>query len=289
MIQQALTIYVEKMPKYMINEETGVIKASESERKRARENKRVYDEDYILFFEGFMLNTDVDDNFINTVSNFIKNNTELIAECSSAGEFLDRYKENDMPNHFPDLLDSIYSEKKNTYQEGGGRYTDEEIAEHYKDDPDLFRVFSKMSKPGSFKKFIKTIPTQKEILKIIHSRYLISEYAHNEAEPNVNKRQKHSLLKKVYTAENLETILSVSDKYKLTGISTENMSKFMLDYIYVKQYLRNQINHAADETSVGSEVTDILAGFGYCIENDETEIRISYIRGLVLKSLDLLN
>ena len=58
----------------------------------------------------------------------------------------------------------------------------------------------------------------------------------------------------------------------------------MLDSIYIKYYLRNQINHAADETSMNAEELEYLENRGYIV--DEDKITLKYVSELIENSLN---
>lgn len=287
LIQQALTLYVEKMPKYILGKENGIVKASERIRKQSV--KKIYDEDYVLYFEHFLAMTDINDDYIKTTGKYISSNSSVIIESNSSDEYFSKAPAGDENIiHLRELLDTIYIIKKCRYSESGALFTEEEQTEKYKREgmEDLYRVVSALtSNPGSFKKFVNSLSSFKTGLSVFHSKNFISEYAHNEGEPNEKLKHKHSVLKKYYTVENIESVLACSKDFWVDERQDiSELAAFMLDSIYIKYYLRNQINHAADETSMNAEELEYLGNRGYIV--DEDKITLKYVSELIENSLN---
>ena len=290
MLQQALTLYVEKVPKYLLDRENGIIKASDKIRKQAV--KQIYDEDYTLFFEKFLALTDINDQYVKEMRKYLSSHAGQIVGSADADDYFTKTEGETYSDtiHVKEMIECVYRIKRCHFSDCNVRLSDEEALSNYDAEGkrELYTVVSYLeSNPGSFKKFVNCLSSSEYLIKILHSPYLIHEFAHNEAVAEESKRQKHSLMKKLYAIENVEPALKVSKDFSVSVTDFSKLSEFMRDYLYVKQYLRNQINHAADETSLDSSILDYFRSYGYVVNDDQITVR--YVIKLIEHSLDTLN
>lgn len=105
-----------------------------------------------------------------------------------------------------------------------------------------------------------------------------------ECIPEGRKNKKTYGEKVLDTIEYLDEALINNDEYKLSeNCSIEKMQIIMRDYLYIKKYIRNKLNHASEkEETVINRISDYLSGYGY---NTSEQLSIDEIIKIIRKAL----
>ena len=92
----------------------------------------------------------------------------------------------------------------------------------------------------------------------------------------------------INTIEYLDEILSNTDRYKLGNCTVPEMQVIMRDYLYIKQYIRNKLNHANNEGKKESinERDDYLSNHGY---DTEAELTAKEIKDVISNAVYNIN
>ena len=257
LIQQAVTIYTEKIPSYLLRQK--YLTADAKTVNQFYTAHSVYDPDYKLFYEGFLMMSELP--YANTleISSYfsrIKENKTIrqeLAESASAEEFLEK-----KPKHRKNLgpkgvhaLERLLLLIRSTFGEGTERLESEEIARNLAEYPDLLEIAETTLGENPLK-FLNSIINKKKWHQIL-----------SEAE-SVPVR----LIEKPFRNARLNTIETLAD---LTDVHTcytvqipiRQMQDILRDYLYIKNYLRNLFNHASEENDRSKEETAYLKAHGY--------------------------
>lgn len=279
MIQQALTIYTERIPSYIMT--LGLLNLKESadrENMYCKLDKKEYEDgNAVLFLRGFLsLSQDRKELGINgTLKRFrdkLKDASlqEQIIRCtnrnSSMGESLVLAMVGD--GELEKGIRNVMSFLRFFYCENAG--ADEKTISRFK------RKFAKLATPEMIqwieeRQGIKCPRTMKNMLNSLggaNQNVLLSFLElYGKTEEKAYKDRN------VVTLEHMEELIAESDF--VLGCSCGRMKKVAMDYIYVKR-LRNMTNHANDESlGDGKELMEYLYEQGYPRLEDTTLRQIS--------------
>lgn len=240
MIQQAVTIYTERIPEYIM--------VNNAKKKFAKipdklvEPKAYEDQYYADFYRGFLALSDTrgfltsGETGVNEFREFCKNNAENIEKYC-------RYKNKDViPEKYRAAVDNICIIAEHAYR--GGRYNSRWVKEVEEIKPLLANdgfCTTDGNTRKNVEKFINHISCINE--KLIYILLEKSDSVLNALNDKNNGEWEDTQIK---TIENMSKLIKGSD-YELK-ISVEEMQDICRDYLYIKT-VRNMINHANDETT----------------------------------------
>ena len=272
MIQQAVTIYTEKGGEYLYNRYFTVC---DDEMKRINSEKTSYDNlCYRLFYMGLMNmeTTPLGQVLRNSLKDKNLRNAVILSE--NMGDFQKTLSSDSLSAEQKHDLKKFFKLKRIFYNCGTRRNKDEISAELMKY-PEYapFEKITAKSFEGFLNAFYKI--NDRSWLKIFYSdRTDIMQY--NESRLN--------------TIEQLDKAYTGQTDYQI-NIPINQMQDIMRDYLYIKNRLRNAVNHANDNNEQTAEMMEYFRKYGYNTDNspslyDVTEIIKNAVKRL--KGEDLL-
>lgn len=228
LVQQAITVYIEKIPTYIFR--NGIISVSES---LYEENKkRGMTPDAAVFYDKIM----------DSVAG--KDKAERDSFISAINHRKEKIKESRKIMELVFAINKIEEEcRKVNFRD----YIDKELLR--KNTPAKAKIIS-LSHEKNYKSF-------KSMIKDLNASAAALLGHTDEKEPTLNK--------KFRTAYELTRYNIVSGAEMNGKLTAEEIRGILFDYIYVKA-LRNQINHASDEENLTEEQTNQLIEKGYIME-----------------------
>lgn len=262
LIQQAITIYTDKIPTYLIKKEyfscsNNVWKQAE----KSYNNNRYYEILYNHLFKMELKNCslksflDIKDIVPNLESS--KNLDDFKKKSIVVIEKIDC----DIPE-IRNGISNILALKRVIYNMKGERNSKEYIKENlqnYNKSP-KYDILLNMSindlKAETFEGMISQIKNNERVIKDLQKNLNKEVDSNNESNKRIN------------IIENLGVFLnSNKDDYKV-NISQEDFQNILRDYLYVKSWIRNVINHAGDECSISNFEKEYYKNHGYSIDED---------------------
>lgn len=98
------------------------------------------------------------------------------------------------------------------------------------------------------------------------------------------KEKKTKIIKQSNIIDDFEKLIKDNQEYRLNNISPENMKQLMRNVLYIKNFVRNRVNHASDEDKFTEEEKNYLKRHGYQVD----EIKIDSISKVIKNSIDLI-
>jgi len=238
-IQQAVTIYTEKIGTYLLNNYYTV---SSEVWKKFSEEKDNFDVAYRVFYSGFMTICGG-----SPVENFLKNAIQnprirpALESCQDVPAFERRVPFLTLEKSVKEGLKNFFRVKRFLYAEDGNRRDESIIQKKFKDYPQFAEFMN-----------LKAKTPQGFVSQIYSSRLgaLLQETQTAEFE-NI----------RFNTIESLESAVSAQKDYKLLVLA-EQMQLIMRDYLYIK-WLRNSFNHASDEDKMTEEDKQYYSNYSY--------------------------
>ncbi len=259
MIQQAVTIYIEKIPAFLMEKQYFTV--SEAICTRAEEKRGVYDFAYHVLYKEFM-------QMQSPIAFFLQHLTaaqrRAVAAAASPAELPEEF----LSALHPTIrlsLNRIIRLKNRLFGEDGKRRADANDALP----PELSRLKGKLAANApDFLNQLQNLQPQ--------------EYHYLEAEARPDAPVYRSL--QLNTIENLEAILGTqTDCQVLRRIP--DMQRILRDYYYVKEYLRNVINHAGSAPSDSEENAAYFRAHGYCTDEN---MRLAAASSVLTEALEHL-
>ncbi len=297
MIQQAVTIYVEKMPEYFYKKGYYTVTDEKLETIRKKNEKSHNDLYYELFYSNLLVDYDSGNDKISNIFSEVaeavpKNDNNLskydskkttihsilnaLVECSDFDHFIRRTSHKTFKKY---EFESISSEMKRFFKVRNAFYSDnklrsmEEIEKRLDNFPEIARLFNekKYSYPNSIEGFIGSINNNKPLSKAIFHPDLIQKYEDN-----------HLSCLEAISDNNTETDYNLSDK-----LSKQQLQNIFRDIYYAKTYIRNKLNHASEEDSTSEELNSYFAENGYHVESDLSVTSITEFLYAAIEKLKL--
>ena len=240
-IQQAVTIYTEKIGTYLLNNYYTV---SGEVWKKFSEEKSNFDVAYRVFYEGFMTIYGS-----SPVENFLKNAIQnprirpALEGCQDVPAFERRVPFLTLEKPVKEGLKNFFRVKRFIYAEDGNRRDEAIIQKKFKDYPQFAEFMNLKAK------------TQQGFVSQIYSSRLGALLQETQTAEFENIR--------FNTIESLESAVSAQKDYKLL-VPAEQMQSIMRDYLYIK-WLRNSFNHASDEDKMTEEDKKYYSDYKYPI------------------------
>ena len=282
LIQQALTLYVEKIPQYYLDDKHKFFDTEEESLKdsisKGNEDKsyanifytKIYSNIWFnRFYYPLNYNELIDNNKkINEVKNIVEKYKQQILDRDV--ELLDRCEDNikDIIYEIYKIIDKIYENEKES-------------------DTEIKVGYIKLSKndklmPKTKEKFINTFKVNNKLIANILEELGQINSIYNMECFYANNTKEYTLNRKI----NSIIILRKSDINPLwlnNKIDLNEFVELMEDYVYFK-IMRNQINHASSD-ELKDEVINYLTAQGYKVDINEKGIK-DEIKKIMYRSID---
>lgn len=298
LIQQAVTVFVEKMPDYFRQKKYFTVTDSQLKEVEKKNEKSTFSLNYELFYTNLMQDNCWPKSFImllkrlaekvnpETAGNsYQKKRTDeeiifnALLECHDYTTFLSRlsgkcFKKYGFESMRSDL--SNFFKFRNAIYKNGTLNDLKTISKNLeKNYPDVNKVLNSdnFKLPSNSKQFIKflMIPNPNNI-KLVEAIF------------GVKKDYKDNHLMFI---ENISKINTFSD-YTLTDrLTCEELQKLFRDIYYVKTFIRNKLNHASENDSDNEELCSYFEKYNYKIDNELNVKDISKFLDQSIKNLKL--
>lgn len=294
LIQQAVTIFTEKMPQYFYKNHFFTVEKETFSEMEGKNGNSYFGLEYELFYRGMMTQSLLPDNvtmFKNIIHEHWKKNTDknsnsigktleeiivkALSECEAVSVFKGRLPK-DKRNKYDykvlvQDLDRFFKFKRAIYDESGKRRNLDEQLNKLADYPKIQDMLINNPK-GSNSLF----PTHcDELTKVIDNNEKLLCYIFN-----VPVKYSDSHLNYIDGM----TSGKINGPYNInSNISVEDMHDICMDIYYIKTFIRNKLNHASED-EYDSERTEFFSA--YPRYNVESELSVEYINKLLHSSLD---
>lgn len=266
MIQQAVTIYTEKIPEYLFQKQ--FIQVSDEEYIRVEQFKKTYDDlYYAMLYTGLMQIQPAFSTAATPIARFLKNADRRIltdiAETENTNMLLNRRPilENEIDRQVRAGLRNVFRIKRAMYDENGNRRPDNEIQINLEKNPDLAPVMRRLTANTSEGFLRMCMQLSEQEYALLQGEYQNSVYIYTE--PHLNN------------IAYIDSALAEHTEYSVRDIP--QIQQILCDYYYIKNFLRNAFNHASDEQERTAEEKAFFSQRGYPTEQElslETVIRI---------------
>lgn len=256
LIQQAVTIYIEKMPKYIFDSEILICdKKYYAEFKEKNVNNPLrQNTDAVIFYDEFMDSvSNVDRSDIKRLQNALKEKFIL--------KNRDFKPDNDLKKYM-----TVFYDIRNSSANDFKGYMTCISTNPYSGISKTEKLLANYSVEHGFTNFYK----------------LVNSLCNNEQEISnimgVKSEKLSTLDKKLYTAANITSKNYVHEGVKINAKADINtLRSILFDYIYVKS-VRNHINHASDEDNLNDTQKRLLEERGYNVREFTTKAISSIIK-----------
>ncbi len=256
LVQQAVTIYIEKMPKYIFDNRILICDKAFYDKTK---EKNAYDPtkqntDAYIFYEVFM------DSFLYTNKMTVKKVKEALNEI-----FIDNTPRSNYEENIKKYI-LIFTRIQNSTMDG------------FINNKANRKPSNKDSTEGRVADFIKAHKCTR--FKVLINQLCSDEQALAEV-IGINLIKQNTIDKKLNTAANI-----TEEKYICEGVTInsetkrDELSNILFDYIYVKS-VRNHINHASNEDNLNEEQKVVLEKIGYNVREFNTKVICSIIKASV--------
>ena len=275
MIQQAVTIYTERIPEYLLKE--NFYQVSDTLKQEIDSKKGYNDRYYAIFYSdqhSFMSFTPPSvqapiaaylkrytDNeaFIKDMSESTKVQ-ELIRKNQAYRDGIDLVTESGLISNFT-LLNTLFDRR-------GRRVSDFNDPIYSNKHKNLLPIAQKHN-AKSKEKFICVLMSQ-----LSHEEYCLLQGGNEQQKT----RYKDGHLNAI---EYLDEMVKEQSDYSIL-VSTSDMQKIMREYYYIKSFLRNAINHANDEAARSDETIEYFNRHGYSTDDNISLDKVKEILGNAL-------
>lgn len=277
MIQQAVTIYVERIPEYLFGSKILVYNPKKVNTADFRKDFDIY---YNLLYNGFLKLTTSITLSKYPVGNLLlrlkRDNLIIYREICSINSINDlSIKEQLTQDEWRGILNLIRV-KNVLFSEPGIRRTAEETES--KRQKNKLRDFAESD-------IFETAAPNTEAF--VNGLLKENEYIHllqGECAP-YNPRVWG--VADINVVEHLERVLSENnDMYSVRShVDLNDVKELLRHLIYVKRYIRNALNHASEERHIADEYDEYFGGMGY---NVSTELSVKEIEFVIRKAVNLI-
>ena len=276
LIQQAVTIYVERMPEYFFKKE--IIICGVREILDVSHFNKNFDEYYNLLYNGFLkqstsktLSPYPFSNLILGLKKSKKNIYKEVCETTNINEL--SIKDSLTQDERSGILNLI--KVKNAMYENNKRRGNEAIEKRKLNnklaqfrDSGIFSIEAKNTEG-----FVNEVFKNDEFLKLLQG-----EYAH--CKPKVWKMADLNVI------EHIDLVLSENkNQYRIEKSKVDGVKSILKDVVYIKRYIRNAMNHASEESCISDEYDDYFFTHGFKIKEDLT---VSEIREFMINAIEKL-
>lgn len=277
MIQQAVTIYVEKMPEYLFNK--GIVSANLLLIDMEKFPKS-FDKYYNLLYNGFLRQVSSITRSPYPIGNLLlklkEENKSVYKEICNISNINDLSIKSNLGAYERNGILNLIRVKNVIFTGPTKKRTPEEVEQRKQNTKlrdfigtDIFETGATTSEA-----FVNGLLSNKDYLKLIQGKFTpYSPKVWNGADINVIEH-----LEKVLSDNN--NMYSVSKK-----ISLDDMKKILMNLVYVKRYVRNSLNHASEEKRLADEYNEYFSNNGY---NVSSELSVKEIEGVMHNALNLI-
>lgn len=285
LIQQAITFYVEKLPKYLIDK--NYIGFSD-EIKKSCDKTSNFDMEYQLFYGRFMNMTEVKcetkteiDNYIDIIEylkKIITDEKETILSKSIEDNIKIKleFKE-DIEAKMITALENIIFILNSTFSENKRK----DVKEINLNSKEYLKAIIEKNNGKDKGKFLNQIINNKRFLEILYHARPICDSTEKKEE---KKEKKTKIIKQLNIIDDFEKLIKNNSDYTINNISPEKMKQLMRNVLYIKNFVRNRVNHASDEDKFTEEEKNYLKIHGYQVD----EIKIENISKVIKDTIDLI-
>lgn len=277
MIQQAVTIYVEKMPEYLFNK--GIVSANPLLINMARFPKS-FDKYYNLLYNGFLRQVSSVTRSPYPIGNLLlklkEENQSVYKELCKISNINDLSIKSKLTADERNGILNLIRVKNVIFTGLTKKRTPEDVEQRKQNTKlrdfigtDIFETGATTSEA-----FVNGLLSNKDYLKLIQGEFTpYIPKVWNGADINVIEH-----LERVLSENN--NMYSVSKK-----ISLDDMKKILMNLVYVKRYVRNSLNHASEEKRLADEYNEYFSNNGYSVSS---ELSVKEIEGVMHNALNLI-
>lgn len=277
MIQQAVTIYVEKMPEYLFNK--GIVSANPLLIDMARFPKS-FDKYYNLLYNGFLRQVSSVTRSPYPIGNLLlklkEENQSVYKELCNISNINDLSIKSKLTADERNGILNLIRVKNVIFTGPTKKRTPEDVEQRKQNTKlrdfigtDIFETGATTSEA-----FVNGLLSNKDYLKLIQGEFTpYIPKVWNGADINVIEH-----LERVLSENN--NMYSVSKK-----ISLDDMKKILMNLVYVKRYVRNSLNHASEEKRLADEYNEYFSNNGYSVSS---ELSVKEIEGVMHNALNLI-
>jgi len=270
-IQQAVTIYTEKMGEYLYK--NNYFTVSDEEKQRIKNKKDTFEFHYRLFYSDGLMSLVPDCASSKTpLGRYLKKadskTLDTLANSQSYDAFLKMKPALSLDEYEARGLRTFFRLKKIMYNKGK-RNENTEIQSRLKVYPELLKVANSI-KAKDTKGFVNSILKEESFCLVLQGSYENKNFVYENHHIN--------------TIEYLTDALAEQKNYEIC-VQPQKMQQIMRDYLYIKNYLRNVFNHAGDHEDIPQEDKNYYKNLGY---PDEVHLTLDKITQLLRNALDHL-
>lgn len=276
MIQQAVTIYVEKMPEFIYENRLISYKIENIDERKFNRN---FDKHYNLLYSFFLKQETSITHSKYPLGNLLKNlkNTypwryKEICDTHSINELSFR---DDLSSDERRGLINLIRVKNAIFLNPNTRRSPEEISRNKENtklspfaDSDIFE-----ERLDNTKAYLNKILGSKKYLKLLQGSFTpYTPRVWNASDINV--------------IEHLEKVLEENKNQCAIkkGVSHEDIKELLRNLVYVKRFVRNSLNHASEENNLAEEYNEYFGGLGY---NVKTDLSVKDIESVIREAVAL--
>lgn len=262
LIQQAVTIYIEKIPKYIFDNNILLCdkKYYEDTKERNKNNPTKQNTDAVIFYDDFLDSvSEVDLSDVQRLQNALKE------------KFVDKNYNFRYDADLKKYMDVLYDIKNSAgYDPEDFKNYISSLNNGSSDMSDIKREIVRYCDEHKFTGFVKLI------------KMLCNETAELSKIMGIKNEKRSTFDKKLYTSANI----TFNNYYHAgvtinTDIDIDVLRSILFDYIYIKS-VRNYINHASDKETLNEKQKRFLEDCGYNVRELSTRV----ISDVIKKSVD---
>ncbi len=281
LIQQAVTIYVERMPEYFFKKEYYSIPEEIINKIKAANDKSNFDFYYETFYNNLLMYYK-SNAFYEFISDVI-NGTSSVRDREAYAKVFNALQYEGINGVIKNLPEKIFDKavlenplkrflkiRCALYDKKGIIKNDSELKQSFSDNSEIKKIIEnrKILLPKTTEGLIKTLANNAKLCLGISG-----------------------VKQPEYSDTRLNFIESISDKsnsqkFNLTNkLSVKQLQEIFRDIIYAKNFIRNRLNHASDEDNAKGEYQRYFSHYGYITSGDLT---VSEIREFMINAIEKL-
>ena len=286
-IQQAVTIYTEKIPTYFRQQKFYTIDFSKDEEEekqfcKKKKNNPLFDDDYILLNE-MILHITPETSSQYPIGRYMQSKKtdktfRKALESASVSEFAEimGITPESIEKNIKIALKRFFQIKKKLFDEKGVQNSTASVKSNFEKEPVLLELVlnSDWKTP---QKLIKTVLDTKDSEKWY--KYL-QGYTPEEEKKSIIQNPTLNLI------EHLSEIIETQKVYQIQ-ISIPKMQMIFRDYLYIKNWLRHAINHASEENKRSNAEEEYFKNKLYPVKQNLSLIEVKRILERALKNLEI--
>lgn len=276
MIQQAVTIYVEKMPEFLFQE--GFLTYDEEKVDKSVFQK-TFDEYYNLLYNGFLKQTTSITFSPYPIGNVLlrlkKNSKNAYKALCNADSIDDLSMKDQLTEDEKRGIQNLLFVKNAVFSGPNTKRPAESITSSSQHEG--FRAFAEsgiFSKASNTEAFVNMLLKNEQLISLIQGEF-------TPYEPRVWN------CNDINVVVHLERVLNENNgMYAIrSDIGYDDMKHILQHLIYVKRYVRNALNHASEKNGLVAEYKEYFGGIGY---NVDTELSVREIANVLRDAITLI-